>query len=352
MNDENKIPVRILLTPAGGVGILPELRSLVESKKYDPYIVLADSNSAVASFFLPEVHARYHIPQCGDSHYIDSLTKLIEREKIQYHYSGLDEELPVLASNKDRLTNIGCYSLLPDAGPLRSVLDKYAMWECLRETIRMPTTFLLSEDANRDYIYRELKGDVMFKATSLRGGRGVNLARTRPEFDFYFSQCSQKSIKDGNRFIAQSYIVGDEYNVSTLHDKAGREIFAISRRKFEDRIVKSTTTAAVIEYREDVIELARMAIHESGLAIGFNNVEIIVDNNEDKPYLIEINGGRTAAQDLNLVASGINLTDLLLDILRGEEVAQIPHPPGGTVSLQFRTYLTTQYSQIEGIAKI
>ncbi|MBU0516556.1 MAG: ATP-grasp domain-containing protein, partial [Proteobacteria bacterium] len=151
----------------------------------------------------------------------------------------------------------------------------------------------------------------------------------------------------GLRFIAQELIRGVEYNTTSLHDHDGRVIYAISRRKFEDRPVKSTTTAAVIERRDEVIDQALTAVKALNLVPGFNNVESIVSDQDGQPYLIEVNGGRTAAQDMNIVASGVHLTDMLIDLAVGRAVSPVSHPPAGTCILKIRRDVVVDYSQVK-----
>ena len=69
------------------------------------------------------------------------------------------------------------------------------------------------------------------------------------------------------------------------------------------------------------------------------------------PYLIEVNGGRTAAQDMNIVASGINITDCMISILKGREVTPIEHPKDGLVSLKVRMDIITEMKDIESVKK-
>ena len=342
----DRLPVNFLITPAGGPGILPELESLKQSKRYAARAVLADSNPATGNMFLPGVDARYRIPECTADDFIPALLRLIEKEKIDYHYSGLDEEMPILAKHRKAFKKAGCRLLLPESEALACALDKKATEEKLRGTVRMPKTFPLNGSMDTSKIYEELEGGVLIKATGLRGGRQIYIPDDREEFDFYFERCLRLSKKSELEFIIQAYIEGTEYNVTTLHDLEHRQIFAVCRRKFENRQIKSTTTAAVVERRDDVIEQAVAAVRGLNLTPGFNNVEIIVSNADDQPYFIEVNGGRTAAQDLNLVASGINLTDLMIDVLRGEKVESIPHPEGGVVSLKIRRDVITNYSDV------
>lgn len=341
--------VNILLTPGGGPGLLAFLASLRSSEKYAARIVMADMIPECGNLFLPDVDACYTLPACNSLEYLPALLRLIHKEKIGYFYSGLDEEMPVLARHRDEIERAGCKMLLPPVQTLETALDKLAMHRALEGKVALPRTFVVDDALERDAVWNELGPDVLFKVASSRGGRHIYLPENREDFDFYWSKVQRLSVENGLTFLLQERIRGQEFNVSSLHTPQGKLVYAVSRRKFESRDVKSTTTAAGIEKRDDVIEQALTAVAAIGTNCGFNNVETIVSERDDKPYLIEINGGRTAAQDMNLVAAGIPLTDLLLDILRGEDVSELPHPPDGTCILKIRKDVVVDMGQIKGV---
>lgn len=347
----SKIPVRVLVTCAGGPGQFPHFEALKASDRYDVFLVGADFDPSVGGLFLPQVDRRYRIPACDSADFVPALSRLIEREGIQFWYSGLDEELPEIARHRETFAALGCRVLLPGEDALRAAWDKEASFRRLDGRVRMPRTWALDEVADGDAaaLYADLDGQVLVKVAASRGGRDISLPETAEEFAFYLARARRKARETGARYLVQERIVGSEFNVSSLHDPDGGLVYAVSRRKFESRPVKSSTTAARIERRQDVIDLALAAVDGLSLKPGFNNVEIIVAEADDRPYFIEVNGGRTAAQDQNLVSAGINLGDLFLDLLRGGKVAAIPHPPDGLASLKIRKDVITHRDEIDAI---
>jgi len=344
-------PVTVILTCGGGPGILAQVEALRCSERYEARIVLADANPASGNLFLPEVDARYRLPLCQDPDFIPALRRLIEAEGATALYSGLDEEMPVLSRHREEFEALDCRLLLPPAEALDRSWDKAATAERLDGLVDMPRTVEIDDETDPAWIWRELGPRLVIKATKSRGGRFIFLPEDEEELRFYWRRARKYATERGLTFQAQEFIDGDEYNVTTLHDTARRLIYAVSRRKFETRAIKSTTTAAVIERRQDIIDLAVTAVEAMDLVPGFNNVEVIADHRDGRPYFIEINGGRTAAQDLNLIASGINVTDLLLDIVNGDEVEPIDHPPDGLASLKIRRDVIVPYSAIEAVSQ-
>ncbi len=339
-----------LITCGGGPGILAQVEALKISRRHDARIILADSNPASGNLFLPEVDARYVIPPCGDPAFIDALIRLIVRENVSFMYSGLDEEMPVVALHRHEIQAAGARVLLPGHDALMGAFDKEVTLRRLDGKVLMPRTFVVDDEFDDGRVWDTLAGRLIIKAAASRGGRFIFVPDDREEYDFYLRRVRRVNKQTGMRFLVQALITGTEFNVSSLHDVTGRAIYAVSRRKFETRPVKSVTTAAVIERNDLVIKQALNVVSAMNLIPGFNNVEIIVSKDDGLPYFIEINGGRTAAQDANLVASGINLTDLLIDLACGRDVPTIDHPEDGLASLKIRRDVIVPYSKIEGIA--
>jgi len=340
------------MTTGGGPGLPAILRSLKQSDLYDVRTILCDINPATGNFFLPDVDARYIIPPYHNSDFIESLISLVKRENVDYFYSGLDEEIPVISANQNLFEQAGCKLLIPSVSALEKAWDKALMWKNLNSFVRQPRSWLLSSIGDGVEQFNELSGRVIIKVSKSRGGRLIFMPENREEFDFYLNKARRLWNEHGNDFLIQEFIEGDEYNVSTLFDLNGQCIYAVSRRKFETRKIKSTTTAAVIERNDDVIKQAISALEKLGLNKGFNNVEIIVSKVDGLPYLIEINGGRTAAQDMNIVASGINVTDLMISILKGRDVQPVEHPVDGLASLKIRMDMIVNMEEIESVNKI
>jgi len=344
-----RIPVCFLLTCGGGPGILAQVEALRTSKKYKARIILADANPASGNLFLPEVDARYHIPECTSDNFIPSLLRLIENEKVDFIYSGLDEELPVLARNRALIDDKDCMLLLPSEKALKTALDKKETFRMLKGKVLQPKSYFLDSLIDYGKIYSELNGRVVIKVTSSRGGRDVYFPEDEEEYEFYLRRI-EKMNKE-REFMIQEAVDGDEFNVTCLHDMEGKSVYSLSRRKFEKRKIKSTTTAAVIETQTDVVEQALAAIEVLKLKPGFNNVEVICSRKDSKPYFIEVNGGRTAAQDMNVVAAGVNITDLMIDILRRESVEPIDDIQQGIASLKIRKDVIVNYSDITSVAR-
>lgn len=338
----------VLLTPGGGPGILTQVESLRRLPDCSVRVILADSNPASGNLFLPEVDNRFAIPPCGDPHFIEAVCGLLRREKVNYWYSGLDEELPVIARNRRRIEATGCRLLLPPVRALEAALDKGQTHSLIAGAVLTPRTVFLTPDDDIEGLWDSFHGQLLFKVMNSRGGRNVFIPHDIIEHKLYALKV-RKLMCEGAQFMAQELIRGDEYNTSMLHDHDGNPLYAVSRRKFEDREIKSSTTAAVIEKKQSIIDQALAVVASMGLFPGFNNVEAIVSRDDGRPYFIEINGGRAAAQDMNLVAAGIPMMALMVALADGERPAAVHHPRDGTTTLKIRRDVVVDWSDIRNV---
>lgn len=346
------IPVRVLLTCGGGGGTPANLEGLARSKKYDARIVAADSNPASGNLFLPEVDARYQVPECHLPEFIPAILSLIKREGIEYLYSGLDEEIVVLARHRTELEAAGCRMLIPDESALVTALDKQAFNKVMEGRIRVPRGVPLSENFDAKSFFAACDGKVIVKQASGHGGRMMDIPETLQEFEYLLERARRYSERTGMGFLVQHFVEGVEWGVSTLHDGDRNLVYAVCRKKFDKVKIITNTVVAAIEENAEVIAQAVEAVQCARLDRGFNGIETMVSHEDGLPYLLEINGGRSAAHDMNLVAAGINMMELMIDILRGERVEPIPHPPIGIVSLRTPRYIIVNRKDVTAVPSL
>lgn len=340
--------LNILLT-CGGNGVFPHLTSYKNSKKYKTRIVLADVEKLTGSLYSETVDKSYVIPKFTEKNYISTILTLIKKEKIDILYSGYDEEMILLSQNRDKIEALGCKMLLPTTQAMEKAFDKAKTFYALEKKVLMPQTYLYpdqKESLNFESLFEKLDGKCIIKPVlSPGGGRGISVPNTKEEY-----QKELKKIIDLNiPFMIQNLVQGDEYNVSTLNDLDSNLIYSFSRKKIEKRVIKSSTIAAVTCKDEAVIKVALDSLNYLGLEQGFNNVELIKEYSTNKIYLIEINGGRTAAQDANIVGAGVNFTDYMIDILLENKISELPSIEDGVVSLKVQVDLITTLDKIESM---
>ncbi|WP_457564440.1 ATP-grasp domain-containing protein [Caminibacter sp.] len=309
--------INLLVTTAGGSGIYPVIEA-VKSSKYDINLVLVDASKIAGALY--EVDKSYIIPMVSEKEFFCVFKEIIKKEKITHLLSFLDEELNFLATKKDELDKLEVKHLIPNLSPLLKTWDKIETFKSLKEY--MPKSFILEENLDLKKIWEELNGNLLLKPALSRGGRGIIIPEDFEEFEFFAKKFLKKQIP----YLISKFIQGKEYNITTLFDKDGNVVYAIPRWKFEERIIKSGSKASVIVENKKVVNFALEVLNKIGLNYGFNNVEVI--ENDEGIFLLEINGGRIAAQDMNIVKAGVNFVDLFIDIVENRKLTKVTYKKG------------------------
>ena len=338
--------VRLLFTGIGSPSTPAVLEAIRCASRYRVTIIGTDMNMLAGNMYLPDVERRFMLPEANASlAYIDAVCELIERERADLYFSTCEEEYIWIARYRSRLEAVGCRVFLPPYDALAVSYDKRRTYEILAARgyahPLIPTVYHPSGQ-DPDAIYDRFGGRVIIKAVDRSGARELYVPDSREEFRLQFDRASRSPVD----FIVQEFLTGAEWNVTMLHDEGGRLIYAVPRRKLETRRIKSSTLAAVIEDNDVIRAAAVDAVERIGLCPGFNNVELIeVDG---RPYLIEINGGRIAAQDQNILAAGINMMEDMFDILYEIPVTPVTDYRRGLVSLKIRLDVITT---VESLAR-
>jgi len=331
--------VRLLYTGFGSPSTPAVLEALSRSRRYRARIIATDMQPLAGNLYLAQVERRHLVPRAGPSlAYVDAVCDLIKREGAEVYLSTCEEEYIWIAEHRTRLERLGCRLFLPPYEALAVAYDKRRTYRALREAgYAFPLIPTVDEPRPEDAasIWDRFDGDAILKATDHSGAREIHLPEDAADLGRRLADAQARGID----CIVQRFLRGAEWNVSTLHDHEGRLIYAVPRRKIEDRPIKSSTLAAVIEDHDAVRTAGLEVVERLGLTPGFNNVELLDVDGE--PYLIEVNGGRIAAQDGNLVAAGINLADLFLDLVFDRPVDPVATYRRGVVSLKIRVDVIT-----------
>ena len=331
--------VRLLYTGFGSPSTPAMLEALGQSTRYRAHIIATDMQPLAGNLYLDQVAARHVVPEAGPGlEYVEAVCDLVGRERADVYLATCEEEYIWIARHRDRLERLGCRMLLPPYDALAVSYDKRRTYRTLEDRgYRYPLIPTVDAPAagEAEGILDRFGGEAILKATDRSGAREVHLVDDAADLARRLDSAARRGVD----CIVQQFLRGSEWNVSTLHDHDGRLVYAVPRRKIEDRPIKSSTLAAVIEDHDAIRAAGIEVVERLGLTPGFNNVELLELGGE--PYLIEVNGGRSAAQDQNLVAAGINLADYFLDLAFEEPVEPVREYRRGLVSLKIRMDVIT-----------
>tara|TARA_R110002167_G_scaffold96588_10_gene255702 strand:- start:351 stop:1478 length:1128 start_codon:yes stop_codon:yes gene_type:complete len=333
MPEEQLRRVTVMITGAGGAGYPLIFKALRSSSRYNVRIVAADVNPLAGNLYRDDwVDAAYCVPAVDSPDYIDRMLAIVKSEGVGFWLSAVDEELPLVSRNRELLASLGCRIVLPTEAPLVAAFDKRATNNALQDVIAIPKTIYPDEDSDLAQVFAELGNDVVIKACRTRGNRHNYRVDSLAELKLRSDQFREQNID----FMCQSFVAGDEYNISLMADAEGEIIYAVARQKIDPPRTRPNTFAGLVR-RDAALEAdAIAAVRAMKLYPGTSNVEFIKPPG-GRGLAIDVNGGRHAAQDYNLIDSGINIPEMLLDMAHGIEV--LPVSPtmvkSGRITLKF-----------------
>lgn len=311
-----KEQVNVLITGGGGPGYPLFYKALKQSSRYQVRTVATEINRFAGNLFRRDwVDTAYLTGRNDDPAFIDEISEIVRRESIDFLYSGIDEELPIFARHRERLAELGCRLVLPPAPALEMAFDKWMTYDRLQGIVSQPETMRITTDSDFDphAVLERFDGRVKVKGARTRGNRLNFLAESADDLVFY----SNYLMRSGHEFIVQQYIVGREFNVSVMLDNDGEALYAVCREKLDDEQKRPNTNAGCIVRHAEMEAAALRVAQETDLFPGCSNVEFLMDDT-GRFYVIDVNGGRHAAQDYNLIHCGINIPEMLIDMSRGE----------------------------------
>ncbi|PJI41899.1 ATP-grasp domain-containing protein [Ferrovibrio sp.] len=326
-------PMRtVLVTGAGGPGYPAIYKALHSSTRFSYRIIGAELNPLAGNLYRSDwVDAAYQVPPTLASDYFDCILDVIRREGVTFWYSAVDEELPIIAANAARLAEAGCGMLLPPPEALEASFDKGVTTRMLSGKVPMPRTLLSSEVALED-AWTQLGAPMVVKACRTRGNRHNYRAHSLDELKIQVAALESAGLD----FLYQEQVDGEEFNVSLMMDANGNPLFSVARQKIDPPRTRANTFCGIIR-RDAVMEGHAVAVaREMKLFPGMNNVEFL-RRRGGEPMVIDVNGGRHAAQDFNIIASGVNFPEMLIDMAQGLPVSA-PDPSRfreGTMTVKF-----------------
>lgn len=290
--------MRILITSVGGVTGIVFIRSLQMAEE-DAYIVGVDANQFAAGFKF--VEKAYEVPLASkEDEYISSLTQICEREEIDLLVPLMDEELPVVAANKERFEAIGVRVAIPSEKTIRNCLDKFLTSKLLGE--------LFAKTSPADNIKSSgIDCPLVLKPISGRGSQDVYICKDEDELRVLEKRVTKP--------IVQEYLLEPEYTVDMLSNLSGEPLIAIPRRRY--RVKAGVTWQGWVELREDVQRLCERAGRKLRL-LGPSCIQVRFTK-EGKPKIFEVNP-RIGGTTILTVYSGVNIPYLASKLFLGENV--------------------------------
>ncbi len=287
----------ILVTGVGGAAGISTIRALKLTGKFK--IIGVDANPLSAGFkFCDEF---YKVPYASDKYFVDYLLELSEKKKVAVLIPTVDEELLVIARNREKFERIGTKVLVADEEALVSVLDKYLSYQKLGKAL-FARTWTLDEFMKDN----PLSFPVIIKPRLGRGSRNTHMIENIDELHIL-----ARKVRDP---IVQEYLEEPEYSVDVLSDLSGKAIIAIPRKRLE--IKAGVTWRGIIDLRKDIMEVSKKVAQYFKLA-GLSCIQLRFK--DGKPKVFEVNP-RIGGTSILSVYAGVNIPLLAVKIILGEPI--------------------------------
>lgn len=289
--------MRILLTGAGG----PSTEAVLKlwSPKHELFFADAKIDSITPQV---SIDKRLFVPYAKHKQFLQSIIDLTTKLQIDILISQVDEELPLLAGNKERFNPT--LLLVPDENFINLFLDKLQSGIKMNENrILEPGTKVLNNESKFEGL------PVIFKPCFGRGSRSIFSVETQKEFDALKNYLlTQEEI-----FITQQKIKGDEYSVQVLANSNGI-LKGITPILIKGK--RGSTTSGVVSNNREVIK-ACLDFHQVFKTSGTYNIQLMLKG--DQAYIFEVNPRVSTTMCVSLFG-GSDPVDIYLDSSTEENI--------------------------------
>ena len=299
--------MNILFCSAGRrVELLKNFRKSMDS---NDRIIAADLSNLAPALYVAD--AFYLVPRIDDPSYLDRITDICVKEKIDAVTTLIDPEIELLAKNRAHFESIGVEVLAPYAETAQLCFDKYQMYRFLTAN-DIPTT-----DTWGDYssaMEAVKAGHLSFPVfVKPRTGSGSVGARKVQDADTLKALCDADPSLIIQRLMDGVDLDADVY-IDTISHKA---VSAFSKRKLETKIGGASKT---ISFKDEKLFAFIRQITDLLKFNGPVDMDFFYQNG--KYYLSEINP-RFGGAYLHAYGAGVDFVQLIKNNLNGRE--NIPH---------------------------
>lgn len=285
---------RILLTTAGGGNANNLIRS-VHNSELDCYFV----GTNISKFELMKSIAdkNYIVPRFSSDEYVESVKKIMEKEKIDFMIPNHENEIRAIIHFNDREMLDRCF--IPSRETVDLCLDKLRLTEVIMEKCQdmVPVSMQVrSQDDVTEFLKKQSPAWIRLKRGA--GSAGATLIRTLEEGIFWVNYWMKYRNVKIDDFMISEYLPGDDHHFFSLW-KDGEMLIGKSIQRLQYCCAKYTLTGTSsspslckLVDNQDVYDTCETIVksidpHANGLfAIDLKG------NKENKPYLTEINIGR------------------------------------------------------------
>jgi carbamoyl-phosphate synthase large subunit len=326
-------PVCVLCTAAGGLGMLPVLKSLSNVNERTVRVICSDTKDDVLVSRWMEYR---QLPRADSPGYIDAIEELCRKEKIDVILPGHTNELLPLAENSARIRAIGtavavsdywstqtavykdeCYRFLAERGlgaPEFRVVSNLDQFREAVEALGYPKKAICFKPAR--YPNGGARG---FRVLSAQVNRARLLFNERLGHPFASYDEILTTLREMDFFptlLVSEYLPGEEYSVYVFC-RNGEVLYCIPHLR-EELLLFYSFTASIVQHPE-IEQLCRDIVRAFGFS---HNINIQVKMSEENhPKVVEINP-RMAGTIVLPIAAGFQFPYWSIKLCLGEQIPE------------------------------
>ncbi len=297
----------VLVSGGGGAAAISTIRSL-RMGGFDGRIVAVDAEPLSAGLYLADGFRV--VPRAKDAGFLPAIERLVSDERIGVIFPTSGFDIYEFARHKRRLETLGAVVAMSDVDAMTTCENKWEFFLKAHGAFPLPETSRDAATWNRFPCF--------VKPTFGKGSRNIHRCQTRAELEFH-------AVGD---MLIQEYLPGEEYTVDVLSDLSGAPILAVPRARLEtkDGISSKGRVFRDPEMERLCLDLARHLGLKGPTCMQLKRDEA------GRPKFMEVNP-RIGGGSMFTTLAGVNIPMLLLDLVRGMEIA--PPPPQEIVVVRY-----------------
>jgi carbamoyl-phosphate synthase large subunit len=301
--------INVLVTSVGGIVAQGIIKSLKYHNKYSKNKTynynIHGTDIAYDSSGLYRVNKFSIIEKPDKKRYLNSIINLCKENNIDVVFIGSDLELSTLSKNKKLIESKTHAKILTNPSNVIEICrDKYKTYEFLKKNKLNYIPTCLIEDSEE--FIKQNRFPLIVKPCEGFGSKFFYIVKDNNELNYAVS-----SIKNfGWKPLIQKYLKNDnkEFTTGITLDKNGNQIMSSIVIK---KILKhGQTYKAIIDKFQKIKKISEEASKKIG-GIGAINIQLRIDDDDNKPKILEINPRLSASCPMRTVA-GINEPDIVV----------------------------------------
>ena len=288
--------------------------------KKDIKVTAGENRRICCSFFSKYVKNKiiYPNPDRNPRSFMQNIYELVKKEKYDVIFPVNDSTTILFSKYKDKLSK---YTKVPVANyeTIMKGRDKaQTMKLAMENDIPCPKTYFV-DDANIEKIKNEVEFPIVIKPRESSGARGIVYVNSSPEE--FVREYKRVRNKYGAPLI-QEYIPGEHYNVSALFNRDSELRAAFVLKKIRQYPVSGGPVTFAVSVEEPEVLKYAIKLLKAVNWYGVAEVELIIDERDKKPKLLEVNPRFWSSLELSIL-SGVDFPYLLYKMVRDGDVEPV-----------------------------